>query len=39
VIGLAVGLLISVTTDVPIAPEAGLAVGVLAGWLLLLARR
>jgi hypothetical protein len=33
VTGLAVGLLVSVTTDVPFAPEAGLAVGALAGWL------
>jgi hypothetical protein len=31
--GLAVGLLVSVTTDVPLAPEAGLALGALAGWL------
>jgi hypothetical protein len=33
VTGLAVGILVSVTTDVPLAPEAGLALGVLAGWL------
>jgi hypothetical protein len=39
VIGLAVGLLVSITTDVPLAPEAGLAVGVLGGWLVQRARR
>lgn len=33
VIGLALGILASVTTDVPLAPEAGLLLGVLAGWL------
>jgi hypothetical protein len=32
VIGLAVGILVSVTTDVPFAPEAGLVLGVLVGW-------
>jgi hypothetical protein len=32
VIGLAVGILISVTTDVPLAPEFGLALGALVGW-------
>jgi hypothetical protein len=34
VIGLALGILISVTTDVPLAPEVGLALGALVGWLL-----
>jgi hypothetical protein len=34
VIGLAAGILISVTTDVPLAPEAGLVLGAAAGWLL-----
>jgi hypothetical protein len=34
VIGLALGILISVTTDVPLAPEAGLVLGALVGWLL-----
>jgi hypothetical protein len=34
VIGLALGILVSVTTDVPLAPEGGLALGGLAGWLL-----
>jgi cobalamin synthase len=34
VIGLALGILVSVTTDVPLAPEAGLILGALAGWLL-----
>jgi hypothetical protein len=33
VIGLALGILVSVTTDVPLAPEAGLLLGLLAGWL------
>jgi hypothetical protein len=33
VIGLALGILLSVTTDVPLAPEVGLALGALAGWL------
>jgi len=33
VIGLALGILVSVTTDVPLAPEVGLALGGLVGWL------
>ena len=33
VIGAALGILTSLTTDVPLAPEAGLAVGALVGWL------
>jgi membrane associated rhomboid family serine protease len=33
VIGLALGVLVSVATDVPLAPEAGLVVGALVGWL------
>jgi hypothetical protein len=33
VIGLALGILVSVTTDVPLAPEVGLALGALVGWL------
>jgi hypothetical protein len=33
VIGLALGIIVSVTTDVPLAPEAGLALGALVGWL------
>ena len=32
-IGLALGILVSIATDVPLAPEAGLALGALAGWL------
>jgi hypothetical protein len=32
-IGLALGILVSVTTDVPFAPEIGLALGALVGWL------
>jgi hypothetical protein len=34
VTGLALGILVSVTTDVPLAPEIGLVLGALAGWLL-----
>jgi hypothetical protein len=34
VIGLALGILVSVATDVPFAPEAGLVLGALVGWLL-----
>jgi len=33
VTGLALGILLGVTTDVPLAPEAGLVLGALAGWL------
>jgi hypothetical protein len=33
VAGLALGILVSVTTDLPVAPEVGLLLGVLAGWL------
>ena len=32
-VGLALGVLVSVTTDVPLAPEAGLVIGLFAGWL------
>jgi hypothetical protein len=32
VMGLALGIVVSVTTDVPFAPEAGLLLGALAGW-------
>jgi hypothetical protein len=31
--GLALGIVISLTTDVPLAPEAGLVLGGLGGWL------
>jgi hypothetical protein len=34
VVGLALGILVSVTTDVPLAPEVGLVLGAVAGWLL-----
>ena len=34
VIGLALGILISVSTHIPLAPEVGLALGALIGWLL-----
>ena len=33
-VGLVLGIIVSVTTDIPLAPEAGLALGALAGWLL-----
>jgi hypothetical protein len=33
VTGLALGILVSVTTDLPLAPEAGLVLGALIGWL------
>jgi hypothetical protein len=33
VTGLVLGILISVTTDVPLAPEVGLVLGALVGWL------
>ena len=33
-VGLALGILVSVTTDVPLAPEIGLLLGAAAGWLL-----
>ncbi|HEY8103877.1 MAG TPA: hypothetical protein VIE18_05130 [Gaiellaceae bacterium] len=32
-LGLALGIVVSIATDVPFAPEAGLALGALAGWL------
>jgi len=34
VTGLAIGIVVSVTTDVPLAPEIGLLLGALAAWLL-----
>jgi hypothetical protein len=33
VVGLALGILVSVTTDVPLAPEAGVVLGAFVGWL------
>jgi hypothetical protein len=33
VIGLALGIVVSVTTDVPLAPEAGAVLGGLIAWL------
>ncbi len=33
VIGLALGILVSATSDVPFAPEVGLLLGALVGWL------
>lgn len=32
-LGLALGIVVSLTTDVPVAPEAGLVLGALVGWL------
>jgi hypothetical protein len=32
VLGLAIGIVISVISDIPLAPEAGLALGALVGW-------
>jgi hypothetical protein len=32
-VGLALGILVSVTTDLPLAPELGAILGVLFGWL------
>jgi len=32
-IGLVLGILLSVTTDVPLAPEAAVTLGALVGWL------
>jgi hypothetical protein len=32
VVGLAVGILVSVMSDVPFAPEAGLLLGAFIGW-------
>jgi hypothetical protein len=39
VIGLALGIVISVVTDVPLAPEIGLVLGGLVGWLSAQSRR
>jgi hypothetical protein len=33
VIGLALGIVVSVATDLPLAPEVGLVLGGLVGWL------
>jgi len=33
VLGLALGVLVSVITDLPLGPEVGLALGALGGWL------
>ena len=34
ILGLALGIVVSVTTDLPLAPEVGLLGGALAGWLI-----
>jgi hypothetical protein len=31
-VGLAIGIVVGVSTDVPLAPEAGLLLGALVGW-------
>jgi hypothetical protein len=33
VIGLGLGVGVSIATDIPLAPEAGLLIGLLVGWL------
>jgi hypothetical protein len=33
VLGLALGIIVSVATDLPLAPEAGLVLGGIVGWL------
>jgi hypothetical protein len=33
-IGLALGVIVSLTTDIPFAPEVGLLLGLFVGWLL-----
>jgi hypothetical protein len=33
VLALVLGIVVGVTTDVPLAPEVGLALGALVGWL------
>ena len=33
VVGLALGILVSVTTELPLAPEAGLVLGALLAWM------
>jgi hypothetical protein len=33
VAGLALGIVVALTTDVPLAPELGLVLGALGGWL------
>lgn len=38
-IGLGLGVVVSITTDIPLAPEAGLAIGLLVGWLMGRVRR
>jgi hypothetical protein len=32
VVGLALGIVVSIATEIPLAPEGGLLVGVLVGW-------
>jgi hypothetical protein len=34
VTGLALGIVVSLATDIPLAPELGLLLGALAGWLI-----
>jgi hypothetical protein len=39
VTGLALGIVVSLATDIPLAPELGLLLGALAGWLFRRERR
>ena len=38
-VGVALGILVSVTTEVPFAPEVGLVLGALVGWFSATGRR
>jgi hypothetical protein len=38
-IGLALGVVVSIATDIPLAPEVGLLIGVFVAWLLLRRKR
>ena len=38
-VGVALGILVGVTTDVPFAPEVGLVLGALVGWFSATGRR
>ena len=38
-VGLALGILVSLASDVPFAPEAGLLLGAVVGWLSATARK
>jgi hypothetical protein len=38
IVGLCLGILVSLTTDVPFAPEIGIVIGLAAGWSLRMLR-